>query len=587
MESEIRNCQNCKQQFTIESEDFNFYKKISVPPPTFCPQCRYQRRLMIRNERNLYRRECGLCKKKVVSMYSAEKPFPVYCQKCWWGDGWNPMEFGRAYDWQKPFFLQFREFQDRVPRPNLGAVNAKNSEYCNYVGDVKDSYLCFGSIEIENCLYGSPYESKYCVDTYLARECEYCYECIDCEKLSNSSFCENCSSSLGLLYCFDCKNCQDCIGCVGLRNQKYHIFNKPLSKEDYIREKEKISEGGRGALEEVEDTFYELKGTRPHRFSTILQSTRVSGDHIVYSKNARDCFDVKRTEDCAYCIRMIDAKDTHDTNYCEYLELCYEYLGFWKMARSKFSNTCGESSDLEYADLCSGSSFLFGCVGLRKKQYCILNKQYSKGEWEKMVEKIKQQMKEIPFVGNNGRVYGYGEFYPAELALLCYNESVAQDFFPLNKKEIEAAGLKWKEPEERHYAVTIKSDAVPGKIQEVSESVLEQIIECSHKGECKHQCTTAFKIIPPELQFYRQINLPLPQLCPNCRHYRRLRQRNPTKLWTRKCQCAGAQSENGVYKNSVGHFHGDQRCPNEFETSYAPERPEIVYCEDCYQQEIS
>jgi len=27
-------------------------------------------------------------------------------------------------------------------------------------------------------------------------------------------------------------------------------------------------------------------------------------------------------------------------------------------------------------------------------------------------------------------------------------------------------------------------------------------------------------------------------------------------------------------------------CTNEFETPYAPDRPEIVYCEECYNKEI-
>ena len=31
---------------------------------------------------------------------------------------------------------------------------------------------------------------------------------------------------------------------------------------------------------------------------------------------------------------------------------------------------------------------------------------------------------------------------------------------------------------------------------------------------------------------------------------------------------------------------GGGKCTNEFETSYAPERPEIVYCESCYQKEV-
>jgi hypothetical protein len=51
MKEEMRQCQNCKNQFTIEPEDFAFYEKIKVPPPTFCPSCRFQWRLSFMNER--------------------------------------------------------------------------------------------------------------------------------------------------------------------------------------------------------------------------------------------------------------------------------------------------------------------------------------------------------------------------------------------------------------------------------------------------------------------------------------------------------------------------------------------------------
>ncbi|MEE8131863.1 MAG: hypothetical protein V3T98_02355, partial [Candidatus Paceibacterota bacterium] len=86
--------------------------------------------------------------------------------------------------------------------------------------------------------------------------------------------------------------------------------------------------------------------------------------------------------------------------------------------------------------------------------------------------------------------------------------------------------------------------------------------------------------------FYKKMNLPLPRLCPNCRHYQRIKQRNPLKLWHRKCQCAGKKSDNEVYKNTIEHFHKTDHCPNEFETTYSSERKEIVYCERCYQQEV-
>ena len=82
------------------------------------------------------------------------------------------------------------------------------------------------------------------------------------------------------------------------------------------------------------------------------------------------------------------------------------------------------------------------------------------------------------------------------------------------------------------------------------------------------------------------MNLPLPEFCPNCRHYQRLKQRNPLKLWHRKCQCNGNESENGIYTNTIAHQHRTEPCPNEFETTYSPDRKEIVYCERCYQQEV-
>ena len=129
MQNETKNCQNCKKDFTIESEDFKFYEKIKVPPPTFCPDCRLIRRLTWRNERSLYRRICNLCEKKIIAMYHSSSPFPVYCRECWYGDGWDPASFAREYDMQKPFFEQYKEFSNTVPRLALWQRNVINSDY--------------------------------------------------------------------------------------------------------------------------------------------------------------------------------------------------------------------------------------------------------------------------------------------------------------------------------------------------------------------------------------------------------------------------------------------------------------------------
>src|SRR3989338_11693288 len=103
MVSENKVCQNCKSSFTIDASDFDFYKKIDVPPPTWCPECRQKRRYAWRNERVLYRRNCDLCGKRSVTIYSPNKPFKVYCPQCWWSDKWSGLDYGRDFNFSRSF----------------------------------------------------------------------------------------------------------------------------------------------------------------------------------------------------------------------------------------------------------------------------------------------------------------------------------------------------------------------------------------------------------------------------------------------------------------------------------------------------
>ena len=154
-------CTNCNKTFTITDGDFEFYKKVKVSVPTFCPDCRCQRRLVMRNELSLYEDECDLCHKKIISQYSEDKPFKVYCQDCWYGDKWDPLKYGQDYDLNKSFFTQFKELQQKVPRLFAMNVRNENSEYTNGSAYNKDCYMIFVSDHNENCLYSySIFECK-------------------------------------------------------------------------------------------------------------------------------------------------------------------------------------------------------------------------------------------------------------------------------------------------------------------------------------------------------------------------------------------------------------------------------------------
>ena len=196
---------------------------------------------------------------------------------------------------------------------------------------------------------------------------------------------------------------------------------------------------------------------------------------------------------------------------------------------------------------------------MHKKEYCILNKQYTKEKYFKIIEKIKKHMNDMPYMDGKGKIYKYGEFFPYEISPMAYNESLAQDFFPLNANSAKENGFVWRDINRREYQTTINAKDLPDNINDISDKILKEIIKCE-------SCQRTYRIIPKELQFYKRIPLSLPHLCHDCRFLERFKLVNPPKLWHRRCMKKG--------------------CNIEFETSYAPDRPEIIYCERCYQQEV-
>jgi len=564
--SETRKCQNCNNDFTIEPDDFLFYKKIKVPAPTFCPECRLIRRFLWRNEGNLYKNNCKLCNKNIITTSSSNNKFPIYCHDCWWGDKWDAVDYGGNYDFSIPFFEQFKKLIEKTPNLNLWATENINSEYANYTGYSKNAYLSV-VIKCENIFYSRVLEkSKDCMDSYWVLDSELCYENFNTSKIYNSSFLNNCRDCINSRFLFSCRNCQNCFMCSNLRNKSFCIRNEQYSKEDYLKELEYYNLSSFISLEKYKKEFIDLIKNSIHEFAEITNSVNSIGDNITNSKNAIQCF-MAEGENIKYCWRETgNIKDSYDIAGGLYNELIYESsLSADNNYFVKFFSHAKGNKNSEFIYLCVNCSNCFACIGLRNKQYCILNKQYTKEQYEELVPKIIKHMNDMPYIDSKGRIYKYGEFFPSELSPFCYNETIAQEYFPLTKEEALKQGYKWKDKEERNYNIDIYNNDIPDNINDVHDDITNKIIECNHK-DCNHQCTEAFKIILEELQFYRRMNLPLPHLCPNCRHYERLSQRNPLKLWHRKCMKEG--------------------CANEFETSYSPDRPEIIYCEKCYQQEV-
>lgn len=552
-----KSCKQCAAEFEITDGDLEFYDKVSqvfggkkaaLPPPTLCPDCRQQRRLVQRNQNKLYKRKCDFSGEEMISLYSADKLFKVYKEDVWWSDKWDSMDFGRDYDFSRLFFDQFAALQSDVPRRGMHQDGTnENCEYTTFGMSNKDCYLSFAGFYCENVYYSHMCGMlKDSIDCLMCIQCELCYECTDCTGCYGCTFCQDCTNCQDSFLLQNCKNCHHCIGCKNLRNKEYHIYNKPVSKEEFEAYKTELIDGG---LRDEVVKFNKWKLKLPFVYARKNKCKNSDGDYMDQAKNCHYCFDIiMGAEDSKYSqLAGWKGKDMYDcTTTGKDSEILYEMMATTGTYHSAFNNFCRFATNVYYCSMISNCKNCFGCIGLNYKEYCILNKQYTKEEYEELVPRIIEKMQE------SGE---WGEFFPVSLSPFGYNETVANEIFPLSKEEALGADFKWKDDEDK--SIIKATFDPPSSIKKVDNSVLSEVLACK-------KCGKNYRIIQQELNFYKKMSIPLPNNCFECRYAERLVMRNPRKLWDRKCFKCGA----------------------EIKTSYSPERPEKVYCEDCYLKEV-
>jgi hypothetical protein len=300
---------------------------------------------------------------------------------------------------------------------------------------------------------------------------------------------------------------------------------------------------------------------QPRKYAEVYNVLDSTGNYMSNVKNNKHCFHSYDAENNSYCVHVWrGAKDCMDcVTAGRNAEMQYNSLNCGVDAADIVAcSSCWMSRSLAYCLHALSSSNCLGSIG-RNQQYAILNKKYSKDEYESLRSNIIAELKESGVCGN---------FFEKQMSDFGYNESSAFIEFPLTKDEALAQGFKWEDtPRGTYGKETKKGEELPDSIGEVDFDAAKEVFVCIN-------CAKNYKVISEEFAFYKKNAIPLPRLCPDCRHARRLEARGPNKLWHRQCMC------------TLPHHGHLATCINEFETSYAPDRPEIVYCEKCYQQEV-
>lgn len=504
---------------------------------------------------------CQLCKKQVVSMFHPDSPHPIYCHDCWDGDGWDPLAYGQEMDFSRPFFEQRHELNLRVPKYALVITECENSDFTSISWKNKDSYFAFGSCVNERLMYAhSTWYTKDSMETSGTRNCELVYQTVDCSHLYNCRYMiqsDNCRDSMFL---FDCRGCTDCFRCIHLRNKQYCINNKQYTKEEYHAEVARLL----AYRDQMEALYYQGRLwddlSKMRVYARIVNSEGCTGDNILNSKNSTWCFGVDSIENCKYMIHSYD--NTTDSYDCESTDsnaqLMYEGIS---VAGNNllFSPFTWFTDFSAYNYMCIYSKYLFGCVSVKHGEYVILNKKYSKQEYEELVPRIIAHMRETG---------EWGEMFPISMAPFGYNETLAQEFYPISAEHAAQKGWPWRENLGKTTGRETKQHTeIDRDIHHVPETICADILACE-------DCRKNYRIEKKEFAYYLQHGISIPRKCFDCRYMLRVKLRAPRNLWPRGCQCT-----------NLSHGH-EATCPEHFETSFAPQRPELVFGRKCYEAEV-
>ncbi len=523
-------CKLTGKNFIISSEEENACLEFGIDLPQIVPEERIRKCLAFLPSTNFFKRYCDHTKKEIFSVYPANTFFPVYDFEYWKNKEFNAQSFFLDFDGSRTFLEQLQEIWQVVPRPAVVNESISDSTNIHNSINIKNSYWIFNSFNLQNCLYSTNLiESNNSLDCSQLYLCNNCYESVHCFECDNLYYSTQCVSSKNSWFLFNCNNCENCLCCVNLENKKYHVFNKPVSPEEFGKLKEKMGFYARPLLDLVKDRFQDFlqQFTLPHLFS--FNSKGSSGNYLRDCKKVIDSFECYYSKGLINCQSMLSSENCLESVYCTGVKNSAYAVGCANSKRIHSSVSCYSVENASYSLYCENSKNIFACVGLNNQEYCIFNKQYTKKEYQNIVSKIKKHLKE-----NNLQ----GTFFPLGFSDYAYNLSLAEEVMPLTKITAQLMGFRWDETQEDasfsilnvkdlDYSV-VYSDP-PEDLRNLSwQEIKDSIYVCILSGQ-------PFTLTEAEFNFYQDHGLPAPNQCYKERLRERLSRITSPQMFQREC----------------------------------------------------
>ena len=416
-------------------------------------------------------------------------------------------EQAREYDFTKSFFSNFWELLDSVPAPTR--FTDDKSVDCDHAASVWMSNKVYLSIlaidDCENILYTFYTQDgvKNTLNSVMVWDhSENIYFSSGVLKSYNVFYSRYITNSANIWFSTNLIGCQECILCDTLTNASYCIRNKQYSQEEYLKEKTNI-------LSNKSDfeRFYLGLSKKWENFG----SKNIVGKFCIESENVENGFFSYRVSSGRNIFFVWDKdgrRNAYDT-ICSDQKWEGDVYGCINLGSA---SNCYLSDSFIWASLyycynCLTCSFCIGCTGLTNKSYYILNKQYTKEEWEIQAEKIFASME------RDGTLW---EFFPGEMSRLYFNDTLASLIYDdFTKEEVEAAWYLWRDE-------PIRVD-IPEGVKIVKNTELDQYQWFDVHGAWKIHPDVMdtvisdakwnyYRIVQYEYDFLMKHGLPLPTL---------------------------------------------------------------------------
>lgn len=589
---EWKTCLRTGQKFPIFQKDKELLEKISpkiwgkkydLPLPNLSPEAREIRRLMRRNDRKIYKTKCQNTNKDLITFYHPDieqkiVEFNERFKNIDNTDGWQD------FDINKTINQQLEELIKKTTKENVLNVGIiENSKYTHNAWDMKNCYMVFDTGVVEDSFYGVRVaNAKKVVDGFEIHDSENIYQSMSIYKSNMIFFSQNCESCNYSAFISYCEWCNYCIWCTNLINKSYYIFNQPVSKEQYESTRKELFDGNMTTIQNFENKYQELLQKNPKKALNIINCENSIGNNLINCKNVFLSDEMKDVENFRYSDRI-----TNDTKTADSMDIssrwrsmnnCYELNCSWAwIGTTSYNNQFGSYlfwwvSNTQYCvNITRNSEYLFACSDIRDKKYCILNKQYTKEAYEELVPKIIEHMQQ------RGERW---EFFDSSISPFPYNDTIANDFYPIKPEQLtilepekiisnalidfwwtEKVKVKRRTKEQEinvpEGMASILAKDIPNNIWEIKDDILDKAIICEISNR-------PFRIVWPELAFYRKHSLPLPRKHPDIRHIEKVQKRPGKELYLKKCD----------------------KCQQEMISVYWENSPYKVYCETCYNKEI-